>query len=198
MAFIDEEVTAWRQVDLHDPEMKKCSSVPGASVRTSPSAALTVHASRKMQSVGFRSEFSGKQTERKSSTFSGHVGARPWKTRGYHANSSTGHGYPYQVWPNSSARRRQKIMGKLLASSELPVLPFQGHIYAAQGWTFLFVVGPSLRLCACSDLQLLPAVCQTWHYKQALQSSPPHKDFQVYKSLLHLFFYPIYSGIIHM
>lgn len=197
MAFIDEEVAAWRQVDLHDPEMQMqfCPRPAWTSPPWLPWQCMPAGKRRASALSFLRSEFS-ENTHRagKSSTFSGHADARPWKTRGYHPDPAQVMATLYQVWPNSSAK---KIMGKLLASSELPVLPFQGHLSCCSGWTFLFVVGhslrtlTSLRLCACSNLQLPPCCLpdpgtvsrafKTHHHTRTFRyTNPYHLFFTLY------------------
>ena len=89
---------------------------------------------------------------------------------------------------------QKKIMGKLLASSELPVLPFKGHLSRCSGWTFPFVVGhslrtlTSLRLCACSNLQLPPCCLpDSGTVSRAFKTHHHTRTFR-YTNPYHLFF----------
>ena len=165
MAFTDEEVAARRQVDLHDPEMQMqfCPRPAWTSPPWLPWQCMPAGKRRASALSFLRSEFS-ENTHRtgKSSTFSGHADARPWKTRGYHPDPAQVTATLYQVWPNSSAKKDNgKTTGTVRAScSTLPRshlsllrmnLPVCGIGHSLRTLT-------SLRLCACSNLQL-PLCC---------------------------------------
>lgn len=162
-------------------------------------AALTVHASRKMQSVGFRSEFSeNKHRTGKSSTFSRPRRCKALKNQRVSRQPLWSHGYPLPGVTEQLCKADIKDNGKTtgIVRASCSTLP-RSHLTCSRMnlpvcVRTLTAALCMLRLTATSLLSARPR-----YYKQALQSSPPHKDFQVYKSLSS-FLYPIYSGHLHM